>query len=231
MAAKRDEREPLEDAAPVLLRSERSREEDQERDGPRRRSRTGDDAPAPDAAPPAARAAAAHAPLEEKTTMSTSEAIARNARVPSRKILGLSQRSHARTNAPFGLLAARRSEIAEARREELQVTAEPSRARPRHRRGRGSGLVERERAAQSADGDAFREERERRLGILGRRPRRGRRPEAERPRREAHRLAAQTHGQALGVAREVVGERASASESASTRGAPGAGTPAGRTGS
>src|SRR5512143_4260670 len=60
------------------------------------------------AAPPAALAAADHAPLEEQTTMSTSDATARNARVPSRRILGLSQRSHARTNAPFGLLAARR---------------------------------------------------------------------------------------------------------------------------
>src|ERR1017187_3141572 len=49
-----------------------------------------------------------HAPFEEKNSKATSAPIARNARASSTNNLGLSQRSQARTNAPFGLFPARR---------------------------------------------------------------------------------------------------------------------------
>src|ERR1035438_5632136 len=48
------------------------------------------------------------APFEENNSKAIAEPIARNARASSTKRRGLSQRSQARTNAPFGLFPARR---------------------------------------------------------------------------------------------------------------------------
>ena len=190
---------------PVLLRMKDPAEE-QEREGSGPTARSVADVPAATAAPTAPAEACPRALRRKKQH--------RDIRADRQKREGKQHEQpwpqpeiRREDERPEGLSPRSSSEIAEARREELQVTAEPPRARPRHRGGRGGGLVERERAAQRADGDALREKGERRLRVLRRRPRRGRGSQAKGPRRKAHALAAQTHGQALRVAREVVEPR------------------------
>ena len=98
------------------------------------------------AAPPSPAARPVHAPFEEKTTISTSETPARNARVPSRRILGRSQRSARQHERPRRAPRGAPQEVDESREEQLQMPAEPARTRAPHRARVRRRLVERDRA-------------------------------------------------------------------------------------
>ena len=146
--------------------------------------------------------------------------------------LGRSQRSHARTNAPFGLPAPQgASEIAEARRRAAsgarrttaRATAPSRRPRGRARRRR-TGRPAHGRRSPFARSASVASESSAVVRVAAAGPRRkarGEKPMAL-PRRRTGRPSA---------SRARSSSRASASESASTRGAPGPGTPAGLTGS
>ena len=171
-----------------------------------------------------------HAPFQERNTSATSEPTARNARAKQNEQPWPQPEITGEDEGALRTVPRNAKEIADPRSEKLQMPAEPARARPRHRGARGGGLVEREGRPERTHANPRREEPECGLGILGRRPRRSGRTEAKCLRRESHGLAAQTHGQALGVACEVVEPRFGQRERLDARRAE-SGTPAGRTGS